>query len=78
MNDIRDFDAMLDEWERLIVLGQHGAALDMVENALSEVPSAPPLYDLQRMVPAPPDLGFTEPEPGWRAAAQVLAVVPCR
>ncbi len=53
MADIRDFDAMMDEWERLIILGQHGAALTMVENAISDVPSLPPLYELQRRVPAP-------------------------
>ncbi|KAK9844066.1 hypothetical protein WJX81_003359 [Elliptochloris bilobata] len=49
MDDDYDFDAMMDEWERLIVLGRHGEALSHVENSLAGVPSLPPLYDLQRM-----------------------------
>lgn len=52
MADIREFDAMMDEWERLIIKGQHGAALTMVENAIADVPSLPPLYELQRRVHA--------------------------
>ena len=54
MYDIDDFDAMMDEWERLIVKGHHGAALTLVENAISDVPSLPPLHELQRRVRGPP------------------------
>ena len=53
MYDIDDFDTMMDEWERLIIKGHHGAALTLVENAISDVPSLPPLRELQRRVRAP-------------------------
>jgi len=43
------FDAMMDNWERLINEGKYAEGLTELENTLSGVPGLPPLEELQTM-----------------------------
>jgi len=47
------FDAMMDNWERLINEGKYAEGLTELENTLSGVPGLPPLEELQTMARRP-------------------------